>query len=118
MGRKAQTPTSSSRLDGTAGFHAAQGDGVWGASFVHWYNLEHKHSGIRNVSPQQRHTGEDHVILAARHALYNQAKKRHPARWARHTRDWSPVGAVTLNPERDSVIAEHVAQKLIQPLAA
>lgn len=26
--------------------------------------------------------------------------------------------AVTLNPERDSVIAEHVKEKLIQPLAA
>ena len=31
---------------------------------------------------------------------------------------WSPVGAVTFNPERDSVIAEHVSEKLIQPLAA
>ena len=87
-------------------------------AFVHWYNLEHKHSGIRYVSPQQRHTGDDHAILAARHALYTQAKERHPARWARQTRNWSPIGAVTLNPERDCVIAQHVAQKLIQPLAA
>ena len=84
----------------------------------HWYNLEHKHSGIRYVSPQQRHTGEDHAILAARHDLYTEAKERHPARWARHTRDWSPMGAVTLNPERNSVIAEHVKEKHIQPLAA
>jgi hypothetical protein len=28
------------------------------------------------------------------------------------------MGAVTLNPERDSVIDEHVKEKLIQPLAA
>ena len=102
----------------TKGFETLQAAREWGAAFVHWYNLEHKHSGIRYVSPQQRHTGEDQAILAARHALYKQVKQRHPARWARHTRDWSPVGAVTLNPERDSVIAEHVAQKLIQPLAA
>jgi hypothetical protein len=102
----------------TKGFETLQAAREWGAAFVHWYNLEHKHSGIRYVSPQQRHTGEDKPILAARHALYKQAKQRHPARWARHTRDWSPIGAVTLNPERDSVIAEHVAQKLIQPLAA
>ncbi|MEY4344985.1 MAG: hypothetical protein RL032_817, partial [Pseudomonadota bacterium] len=27
--------------------------------------MEHKHSGIRYVSPQQRHTGEDNAILAA-----------------------------------------------------
>jgi putative transposase len=100
------------------GFETLEAARQWGAAFVHWYNLEHKHSGIRYVSPQQRHTGEDHAILAARHALYTDAKQRHPARWARHTRDWSPMGPVTLNPERDSVIAEHVAEKLIQPLAA
>jgi putative transposase len=34
------------------------------SSFVHWYNFEHRHSGIRYVSPAQRHAGEDHAILA------------------------------------------------------
>jgi hypothetical protein len=34
------------------------------------YNSDHKHSGIRYVSPAQRHSGEDRDILAARHALY------------------------------------------------
>ena len=100
------------------GFDTLEAAREWGAQFVHWYNLEHKHSGIRYVSPQQRHTGEDHAILSARHALYTEARERNPARWARHTRDWSPMGPVTLNPERDCVIAEHVKEKLIQPLAA
>jgi transposase InsO family protein len=100
------------------GFETLEAAREWGAQFVHWYNLEHKHSGIRYVSPQQRHTGEDHVILAARHALYTEAKERNPARWARYTRNWEPMGPVTLNPERDSVIAEHLKEKLIQPLAA
>jgi hypothetical protein len=40
---------------------------------VRWYNVDHRHSGIRYVSPQQRHTGGDQAILAARHALYVQA---------------------------------------------
>ena len=102
----------------TKGFETLQAARQWGAHFVHWYNLEHKHSGIRYVSPHQRHTGEDHAILAARHALYTKAKERNPARWARHTRDWTPMGPVTLNPERDSVIAQHAGQKFIQPLAA
>lgn len=84
----------------------------------YWYNLKHKHSGIRNVSPQQRHTGEDHGILAARQALYTEAKEHNPARWARHTRNWGPMGSVTLTPERDCVIAQHVGEKLVQPLAA
>lgn len=77
----------------------------WASGFVHWYNVEHRHSGIRYVSPAQRHAGEDHAILAARHALYANARARHPARWTGNTRDWSPITAVALNPEREAVVA-------------
>ena len=59
----------------------------WAAAFVHWYNHEHRHSGIRYVTPDQRHAGGDHPILAARHALYQQARERHPRRWSGRTRD-------------------------------
>ena len=90
---------------------------AWAASFVHWYNVEHRHSGIGYVSPGQRHAGEDQAILAARHALYTQARELHPARWSGNTRDWSPIGAVTLNPERDAVVTTHVGVNR-QPLAA
>ncbi|MDF6955962.1 hypothetical protein NLR86_26075, partial [Escherichia coli] len=58
----------------------------------------------RYVSPQQRHTGQDQAILAARHTLYLQAQERHPARWSGATRDWSLIDMVTLNPERDEVV--------------
>jgi transposase InsO family protein len=88
-----------------AGFADLAGARQWAAAFVHWYNHEHRHSGIRYVTPAQRHAGEDRPVLAARHALYRQARERHPRRWSGRTRDWSPIGAVTLNPERDSVIA-------------
>jgi putative transposase len=67
------------------------------------YNNDHR-SGIRYVSPAQCHAGHDRDILAARHAVYVQAKAAHPRRWARHTRNWNPINVVTLNPERDSVI--------------
>ncbi len=77
----------------------------WAAAFVHWYNHEHCHSGIRYVAPAQRHAGGDGPILAARHALYQRAREANPRRWSGRTRDWTPIGAVTLNPERDSVIA-------------
>jgi putative transposase len=77
----------------------------WGARFVHWYNFNHQDSGIRYVSPAQRHAGEDRSILAQRHALYLQARERNPARWSRHTRNWEPIGAVALNPERDVVVS-------------
>jgi len=91
---------------------------AWAAGFVQWYNVDHRHSGIRYVSPAQRHAGHDHAILAARHALYTTARELNPARWSGKTRNWSPIGAVTLNPERDSVVTEHLQAIDRQPMAA
>ncbi len=88
--------------DGFADLDAAR---AWAMRFTNWYNFDHKHSGIQYVSPAQRHAGDDKAILAARHAVYTAAKERNPARWARATRDWTPIGPVTLNPERDSVVS-------------
>ena len=100
------------------GFTNLEAARAWGAGFVHWYNVEHRHSGIQYVSPAQRHVGEDHAILAARHALYTQARELNPARWSGKTRNWSPIGAVTLNPERDCVIKAYSGNNYIQQLAA
>ena len=91
---------------------------AWAAGFVRWYNFDHRHSGIRYVSPAQRHEGDDHAILAARHALYSRARELNPARWSGNTRNWSPIGAVTLNPERECIIKTHSTGNHIQPLAA
>lgn len=91
---------------------------AWAAQFVRWYNHEHRHSGIRYVSPAQRHAGQDTAILAARHEVYCQARERTPRRWSGATRNWTPIGAVTLNPERDAVVKTHSASVLEQPLAA
>lgn len=100
------------------GFADLEAARTWAAGFVHWYNVEHRHSGIRYVSPAQRHAGDDHAILAARHALYRNARALNPARWSGDTRNWSPVGAVTLNPERDSVVTARVTQADTQSIAA
>ncbi|MBK1707438.1 hypothetical protein CKO40_23655 [Halochromatium glycolicum] len=70
----------------------------WVLEFVRWYNGEHRHSQIRFVTPEQRHSGADVAILAQRQALYEQAKAERPERWSATTRDWSRPGAVTLNP--------------------
>ena len=91
---------------------------TWAASFVRWYNHDHRHSGIRYVSPAQRHAGEDRTILAARHDLYTSARALNPARWSGATRNWSPIAAVTLNPERDSIAKTHSEASKIQPMAA
>ena len=71
----------------------------WVARFVSWYNDEHHHRAIRYVTPNDRHLGADIDILARRHALYEQARSRKPERWPRNTRNWTPLGAVVLNPE-------------------
>lgn len=99
------------------GFSDLEGARAWATSFVRWYNHEHRHSGIRYVSPAQRHAGADHAILAARHELYVRARERNPARWSRETRNWRPIHAVALNPERDLVAAAPRAANR-QPLAA
>ena len=67
-------------------------------SLVHWYNHEHCHSAIPYVSATHRHTGDDHAILQAHYALYQQAKTRTPRFWTRLTRNWTPITVSTLNP--------------------
>lgn len=102
----------------TRGFDDLDAARSWATEFVRWYNVEHRHSGIRYVSPAQRHAGHDVAILAARTELYEQARQRQPARWSGRTRDWSPIAAVTLNPERDTVVATALHSQDIQPKAA
>ena len=41
----------------------------WVADFVAWYNGEHLHSGIRYVTPNDRHEGRDRAILAKQRRL-------------------------------------------------
>jgi transposase InsO family protein len=80
---------------------------AWVDGFVRWYNSEHLHSGIRFVHPIDRHEGRDKAILAARHGVYTKAKARTPRRWTGGTRNWTPVGAVRLNPEKRDVCSMH-----------
>ena len=86
------------------GFASLEDARAWAAAFVRWYNHDHRHSALRYVAPAQRHAGQDHAILAQRHQLYLLARERNPQRWSRNTRNWTPIGAVTLNPERDAVV--------------
>jgi transposase InsO family protein len=74
----------------------------WVDTFVQWYNHEHLHSAIRYVTPADRHERRDPELLAARHALYRRARRGKPRRWTGDTRDWTPVGAIVLNPAKTS----------------
>lgn len=71
----------------------------WVTRFVAWYNGKHRHSAIRFVTPDQRHFGQEHEVLARRRELYAAARRANPERWTRTTRNWSPILSVVLNPE-------------------
>ena len=70
----------------------------WSLDFVRWYNCKHRHSGIKFVTPEQRHKGEDINVLRKRQQTYKQARAKHPERWSGKIRDWSRAEAVHLNP--------------------
>lgn len=73
---------------------------VWTQKFVRWYNQEHKHSGLKFVTPAQRHAGQADAILRNREQLYAAAKSSNPRRWSGQTRNWELQDEVWLNPER------------------
>ena len=79
-------------------FEALEGARRWAQQFERWYDTEHRHSGLKFVTPDQRHRGEDIDLLARRHALYQAAKAQHPERWSGATRNWEPATKVFLNP--------------------
>jgi transposase InsO family protein len=75
---------------------------AWVTAFVDWYNDEHLHSAVGYVTPNDRHAGQDVEILAQRHNVYEEAKRRHPERWSGATRNWSRVEVVKLNPDAET----------------
>jgi len=70
----------------------------WVSTFCRWYNHLHRHSGLKFVTPVQRHSGKDRTILEGRKRTYEDAKKVHPERWSGKTRNWNHEGIVELNP--------------------
>jgi transposase InsO family protein len=83
----------------------------WVAGFQRWYNEEHRHSGLKFVTPGQRHRGEDGAILEQRHALYQAARAENPERWSGSTRNWEPETVVYLNPGKPMKKERHLKQK-------
>jgi len=70
---------------------------AWMHAFVGWYN-NHPHSGIKFVTPSERHVGADIIILENRKRVYEEAKKKNPLRWnGKSTRNWEREEKVYLN---------------------
>ena len=73
---------------------------AWVDGFVEWYNAEHRHSGIKYVTPNQRHYDEADAICSIRQQTYEQARQQHPRRWVKSPRDWSQPQIVQVNHPR------------------
>ncbi len=70
----------------------------WTGKFASWYNDTQLHSGIKFVTPSQRHRSEDVEILIRRADVYENARRVKPARWSGKTRNWEMIKKVRLNP--------------------
>lgn len=73
----------------------------WVAEFSRWYNTSHHHSGLKFVTPDQRHNGEDVLILQSRKLVYEEAKRKNPERWSGKIRNWDRKAIVKLNPANE-----------------
>ena len=82
----------------------------WMLKFERFYNNKHRHSSIRFVTPAQRHEQRDAAILKHRKEVYTKAQEANPSRWSGDIRNWEPVGAVALNPERLCEVDKHGKQ--------
>lgn len=85
--------------------HAQQ----WVTGFVEWYNNVHLHSGIKFVTPMQRHSGEDVIILERRKLTYQKAREKNPIRWGGGIRNWTRQIEVVLNPVAGEALKMDVA---------
>ena len=80
------------------GFASLKAVRDWMLAFEGAYNEQHLHSGIRFVTPADRHRGVDDERLAHRKMVYERAKRLNPRRWSGQTRNWEVTGPVSLNP--------------------
>jgi len=74
----------------------------WVDDFVTWYNTIHKRSGIKYVTPEERHRGLHILILSKRDGVYQNAKSRTSEIWSQHCRNWGFIKEVKLNPEKEA----------------
>ena len=71
-------------------------------AFFHWYNNEHRHSGIARLTPATVHFGLSRQVLEARQKVLDQAFSKHPERFVnKHPSPGKLPEAVWINqPER------------------
>ena len=74
--------------------------------FFHWYNNEHRHSGICMLTPATVHYGRAEEVLEHRHQVMLQAYAAHPERFGRRPNRQRLPERVWINPPASGPDAE------------
>lgn len=62
-------------------FHSLKESRECFSNFIHWYNYEHKHSGLQYVTPMEKRKGKHVGIFENRNSVLEKAKLNHLERW-------------------------------------
>jgi putative transposase len=77
--------------------------------FFHWYNNEHRHSGIGWLTPETVHYGRAKRAISARQAVLDEAHARHPERFIRKPPKAPELPeAVWINPPERTVLTQNM----------
>ena len=76
---------------------------AWVAAFLDWHNYRHRHSGIRFVTPVQRHNASAITVYQQRFEVYENARRANPARSSLHTRCWRQPVEAWINKQPEDV---------------
>lgn len=90
----------------------------WARDFFHWYNHEHRHSGIGLLTPATVHRGQAAAQVAARQEVLDAVYAAHPERFVRgRPVPPPPAAAVWINPPATAPVAERPPADSLVPNA-
>lgn len=95
---ESQFKTMKYRPDFPGSFGSLEDVRAFGQPFFHWYNEEHRHSGLALLTPSQVHHGRGEAVLAERQQALDVAYASHPERFPRRPTVATLPNEVWINP--------------------
>ena len=84
-----------------------------------WYNTEHRHSGIADLTPEMLHTGRGEQVRSARGVVLAAAYQEHPERFVNKAPTARPIPpAVWINPPKPNQDCEQTLLAEVAPSQA
>ena len=82
--------------------------------FLHWYNCEHRHSGINRLTPQSLHYGRAEEVINHRNKVLAEAYSRNPARFKNRMPNAGEIPtAVWINPPKQESVKENATEEKV-----